>query len=50
MLDSLLDACVVISSDAYIEYFNAAAEKTFGFSRKEVDLSFSVIIACPTNN
>src|SRR3990167_11439802 len=32
MLDSLLDACVVISSDAYIEYFNAAAEKTFGFS------------------
>src|SRR3990167_908008 len=34
MLDSLLDACVVISSDAYIEYFNAAAEKTFGFSRK----------------
>jgi len=36
MLDSLVDGCVVISSDGYIEIFNKAAERLFGYTRSQM--------------
>merc|ERR1712137_509722 len=36
MLDQLVDGCVVISSDGYIEFFNKAAERMFGYSKANV--------------
>jgi len=36
MLDSLVDGCVVISSDGYIEVFNKAAERLFGYPRSQM--------------
>ena len=41
LLDSLVDGCIIISSDGYIEYFNAAAEKIFGYTKNNVINLFS---------
>jgi PAS domain S-box-containing protein len=40
MLNDLVDGCIVISSDGYVEFFNKAAEKIFGYRAEEVGFCF----------